>query len=647
MTQTIQPLANAIEYLQPEEQHQVMCALEKAVEWHEGQYRSSGALYVEHPVAVAVYLASLKAGKETLIAALLHDVVEDERASLDDVRSLFGDSVAKLVDGVTKLSKLKYEGKRVKRQIASLRKMLLSANEDLRVIFIKLADRLHNILTISALPPDKQDRIAHETLEIYVPFARLAGLWDLKRVFETSCFPIAFPEESAEWSKHIQALRLKLDRERTSFVERINAETATDVEAHIDYMTDYEVYQKLQGQIALLKDVQSLDSINVVLTEEGKEAELNCYKLLGEVHRKYPVLADSFHDYISTPQPNGYRALHTTVFIAQNHLVKLRIQTRYMHDYNVRRKLSDWAVDPESNLRAALAALSKSPKDGSDYLEDLKSTVLEKPISIFTTLGEIISLPPDSTGVDFVYAVDPGYLRYLEGIWVNGERMEASRKLEDGDTVEPIYLVTEENGKHSMMWLNKVKSIEAREALKNAIQKDSVADVNTQARQILTQELGKERLSPTWLFRVGQLQKLVSEALGFSSFDHVLQDLGSGLLPVSRVVEAYKKVLAEPHGIFVRILSALHLLPRSRVLDNKKYLINIAIYAKDRRGLIYDITRCFAQRDINIAKFGVFAYPNGGALYHIRLEAKDFEEFSDLFDALLQVPSVTRVLRTR
>ncbi|MBM3231268.1 HD domain-containing protein, partial [Candidatus Peregrinibacteria bacterium] len=176
MTQTIQPLANAIEYLQPEEQHQVMCALEKAVEWHEGQYRSSGALYVEHPVAVAVYLASLKAGKETLIAALLHDVVEDERASLDDVRSLFGDSVAKLVDGVTKLSKLKYEGKRVKRQIASLRKMLLSANEDLRVIFIKLADRLHNILTISALPPDKQDRIAHETLEIYVPFARLAGL---------------------------------------------------------------------------------------------------------------------------------------------------------------------------------------------------------------------------------------------------------------------------------------------------------------------------------------------------------------------------------------------------------------------------------------------------------------------------------------
>ncbi|MBM3231718.1 bifunctional (p)ppGpp synthetase/guanosine-3',5'-bis(diphosphate) 3'-pyrophosphohydrolase [Candidatus Peregrinibacteria bacterium] len=412
-------------------------------------------------------------------------------------------------------------------------------------------------------------------------------------------------------------------------------------------MTDYEVYQKLQGQIALLKDVQSLDSINVVLTEEGKEAELNCYKLLGEVHRKYPVLADSFHDYISTPQPNGYRALHTTVFIAQNHLVKLRIQTRYMHDYNVRRKLSDWAVDPESNLRAALAALSKSPKDGSDYLEDLKSTVLEKPISIFTTLGEIISLPPDSTGVDFVYAVDPGYLRYLEGIWVNGERMEASRKLEDGDTVEPIYLVTEENGKHSMMWLNKVKSIEAREALKNAIQKDSVADVNTQARQILTQELGKERLSPTWLFRVGQLQKLVSEALGFSSFDHVLQDLGSGLLPVSRVVEAYKKVLAEPHGIFVRILSALHLLPRSRVLDNKKYLINIAIYAKDRRGLIYDITRCFAQRDINIAKFGVFAYPNGGALYHIRLEAKDFEEFSDLFDALLQVPSVTRVLRTR
>ena len=652
MGQTIHSaLADTIVYLDIEDRREVLRGLAKAIEWHEGQLRSSGQPYVEHPIAVAEYLASLKAGRDTLIAALLHDVVEDERATLEEVRMEFGPTVAKLVDGVTKLSKLKYEGKRVERQLASLRKMLLTAHEDLRVIFIKLADRLHNVQTIGSLPQEKQERIAHETLEIYVPFARLVGLWEFKRVFETVCFPLAFPAESALWHERIDRVRLAIDPEREDFVRTINAETSTKVEAHIDHMTDYEIYQKLQRKVELLKDVGSIDSIHIVIQDDGPDAELGCYVLLGQVHKKYQVLPDGFHDYISTPQANGYRALHTTVFIAQNHVVRLRIQTKSMHDYSTRRKLSDWAVDPESNLQAALSALNMANTDEKQYLDDLKSTVLAKRINIFTTMGEIVSLPSGSTGVDFAYAVNPGCLRYLEAMWVNGERVEATHPLKDGDTAEPILLqdkkATNGNGHNKVMWLNKVQSVEAREGLKKSLQDEDSDTVADHARRILIQELGKERLSGTLLFRLGKLQQLVAHALHKPSFDVVLAELGSGLLSVSSVIEAYKHVVVEPKSKLVRVLNFFHLLPRSRVLSRDSKTMNIEVYAQDRRGLIHDITRCFALREINVAKFGVFALPRGGALYKIRLEAKDFSEFSDLFDALLQVPSVTKVLRKR
>ena len=197
-------LLDSIRYLSKGDQKEVARALERAKELHGDQKRASGELFVTHPVEVALYLAKIDAGKETIIAALLHDTVEDECISLKAVEDEFGSVVTKLVDGITKLSKLKYEGKREERQLASLRKMLLTANDDLRVIFIKLADRWHNITTIDALPQEKQERIALETLDIYVPFARLVGLWELKCHLETMCFPLAYPKESSEWHKAIE-----------------------------------------------------------------------------------------------------------------------------------------------------------------------------------------------------------------------------------------------------------------------------------------------------------------------------------------------------------------------------------------------------------------------------------------------------------
>src|SRR3989344_492602 len=231
-------LLAAIGYLPQPQQEQVLLALKRAEKFHEGQQRDSGEPYITHPLAVAEYLARLEASATTLKAALLHDVVEDSHTTLEEVEREFGKEVAHLVDGVTKLSHLRYEGKREQRQVASLRKLLLTAHGDLRVILIKLADRWHNVETIEGLRLDKQERVAAETLDIYVPFARLVGLWDLKSRMEEVCFPIAMPNEYAVWHSKIAAKRQEVAEERQAFIARANAQTKDDVKAELQFMTD-------------------------------------------------------------------------------------------------------------------------------------------------------------------------------------------------------------------------------------------------------------------------------------------------------------------------------------------------------------------------------------------------------------------------
>jgi (p)ppGpp synthase/HD superfamily hydrolase len=273
----------SISYLSEVDQGKALHALHKAEEWHDGQKRDSGDPYVTHTIGVALYLAELEADSSTLQAALLHDVIEDDRIDIQTLKKEFGSEVTRLVDSVTKLTKLRYEGKRQERQIASLRKMLLVASEDLRVICIKLADRRHNIETIHTLREDKRQRVALETLDIYVPFARIVGLWEFKEIFENICFPIAYPEESATWHQAIAHIRSRLQQERDSFVKRINAETDSKVVAELSLSTDYELYQKLRANLSRLGETQNIDSVAVVI--KGKEmSSLDCYKVLGQIH---------------------------------------------------------------------------------------------------------------------------------------------------------------------------------------------------------------------------------------------------------------------------------------------------------------------------------------------------------------------------
>ena len=619
-------------------------ALEHAEKWHEGQERSSGESYIVHPIGVTRYLVELEAPHDMLIAALLHDVVEDGHETLSRIEEHFGKVVAELVDGVTKLTKRKYEGRMAERQIASLRKLLLSSHNDLRIILIKLADRKHNIETISALPEEKQRRIAAETLDIYVPFARLVGQWDIKAIFEDVCFPIVYPKESDQWHKIIEEKRKIVHVERTKFVKEINTRTTDDVKADLQEMTDYEIYRKLQKNIHLLENVRNIDSVHLIVQSDSF---IDCYRVLGEVHAQYPIRIASFRDYVSNPQANGYRALHTTIFLSQKHEVRLRIQTQVMNEHTMHRKISSWKIEEQEDIYQSLSSLHASPQtDQEEYLRDLKQTVLTERIHVFTTSGDIFSLPKEATGVDFAFAVNPDALSYLSAVRVNGEVLEATYGLKEGDTVELILL---ENGKNDLqtMWVDRVKTVEARQKLKCSLNHSPKNKKREQGMKILEHECQKLKL-PTWsLLHFGQIQAQLANRLNEKSFDGLLENIGAGSLSVSKAVEAYGELIRQPQSWLVFMLKFLRILPRTRILDKEASTIDIEVYAEDRSGLIHDITKCFAIRYINMASFAAYAVPPTGSLYKIRLEIKDFEEFSDLYDAMLQVPSVTRVLRIR
>ncbi len=642
MTVSASDFLRHLHYLPPEGRRAVEYAIEKATQYHEGQFRGTGQPYITHPLAVADYLTRLEADVPTLSAALLHDVVEDECASEEEIEKEFGLEIARLVAGVTKLTKIHYEGRRGERQVASLRKLLLSASDDLRVIVIKLADRWHNIETIGGLRPDKQMRVANETLDIYVPFAKLMGLYALKSRFEDICFPIALPDDAVRWQSEVERIRSSVESERQAFIARIDAETATTVCPDIVRTTDYELYTKCQGNIDRLKNTQSIDSVVLVVDSNTTSS---CYEVLGQVHSKYPVRALSFKDYISVPQPNGYRALHTTIFLSKSHELLLRIQTKAMFDFVQNRKMSSWLSDA-SPLSRTLSSLTQLPFHHDQFLSDLKTNVLADRMNIFTTAGDVVSLPQGATGIDLAFAINPDTIKYLAAVRVNGEVREVTTSLFDGDTVEPV-LYDDENPAMRTTWVEKARSVEAREALKENLSSMPIDQQSAEGYSVLTLECRKRALPLWWLMHLSRLQHQLAMNLAQPSFRDVLSRIGTGEILVSRVADVYRDILSVSPTLLQKFLKLFLLMPRSRQLHSDTHMVTLELRAVDRKGLIYDISRCIAERDINIADFRVYALPPKDALYRMRVEFDKFHDYSNLFDSLLEIPSVKEVKRTR
>lgn len=446
-----------------------------AADAHKLQKRASGEPYIIHPIATATTLAEMRLPTDIIVAGLLHDVPEDTPRTIEEIQQEFGDNVAHLVTGITKLGKIKYRG--IERYIENLRKMFLAMAEDVRVVVIKFADRLHNLETLDAIPPKKQYRVALESLEIFAPIANRLGMGEMKGRLEDAAFKYVYPKEYA-WTRRIVETS---EREREVYLKKVMDMARTDLretgledmEVHGRAKHLYSTYRKLLKHERNIARIYDLMAIRVLVPTLA-----DCYAALGVIHGRWTPLKGRIKDYIAQPKPNGYRSLHTTVFCEDGEIVEFQIRTYEMHladEYGI---AAHWAYD-ENKIKHStapqdgfdwvkqLAVLQQEVQDKKAYLhslEDLKIDVFRDRIFVFTPKGDVIDLPEESTPVDFAYAIHTDIGNTCTSAKVNDELAALERTLKSGDIVEII--VDKHRKGPNPDWLHFVKTHHAKSKIR-------------------------------------------------------------------------------------------------------------------------------------------------------------------------------------
>lgn len=421
-----------------------------AADAHKEQKRANGEPYIVHPLATAYTLAEMHLPPNMIIAGLLHDVPEDTPRTLEDVETNFGPEVAKLVEGITKLGHIKYRG--VERYIENLRKMFLAMAEDVRVVIIKFADRLHNLQTLDAIPYKKQYRIALESLEIYAPIANRLGMGEMKGRIEDAAFKYVYPKEY-DWTKNLaqttaQSQDAYLERVMTNVRQDLTNAHVPFVEVHGRSKHLYSLYRKLLKNDRNIAHIYDIIAVRIIVKNVA-----DCYAALGIVHGRWTPLKGRIKDYIAQPKPNGYRSLHTTVFCDDGEIVEFQIRTDEMHlnaEFGIaahwsydetKGKLADRTDAERIDWVTQLAEIQREVSDKQQYiksLEEIKIDIFKDRIFVFTPEGDVIDLPEDSTPVDFAYAIHTDIGNTCSSTKVNDEISALDRTLKSGDIVEII-----------------------------------------------------------------------------------------------------------------------------------------------------------------------------------------------------------------
>lgn len=463
---------------QGDDLRRIIDALEFATIAHEGQVRKSGVPYMTHVLGTATKLIELGMDVETVVAGLLHDVPEDTSYTLDDVENLFGPTVAKLVAGVTKLGKLKYRG--MERYVENLRKMFVAMSEDIRVMIIKFADRLHNLSTLEALPADKQLRIARESMEIYAPLAHRLGMGEIKGQLEDLSFPYVLPTEYA-WVRGLVGTRYEaLDRivedMQKSVTTALTNAQVTIMSMHGRRKHLYSLYEKLirPEYNRDLAKIYDLVALRIVVNNVA-----DCYTALGVVHQLWRPLPNRFKDYIAQPKPNGYQSLHTCVFGPNGQPVEIQVRDYAMHQLAEYGVAAHWHYTEQGKPIAPSAVQEKvawvkqlsdwRQEVGNDeaFLEALKIDALQKRIFCFTPTGDVIDLPEHATPIDFAYHVHSDLGTTCVGARVNDKLVSLETELRSGDVIE---ILTDKNRKSpNQDWLTIAKTQTARGHIRKAI----------------------------------------------------------------------------------------------------------------------------------------------------------------------------------
>lgn len=529
----IEDLIKIIEkYMTKDEVAFVMKAYEYAKLMHKDQKRKSGEPYIIHPVNVAIILADLDMDVDTIVSALLHDVVEDTPATYDDIKEMFSEDVAKIVDGVTKLNKLNYKSSEAF-QAENLRKMILAMNNDIRVIIVKLADRLHNLRTLEYMNEEKRKQKAQETIEIYAPLAGRLGIFKIKWELEDLSLRYLDPEGYYDLVEKINKKRSEREKEINEIIKKISAELDKQ-ELHYDISgrpkNFYSIYKKMKGKSKSFESIYDLIAVRILV-----DTVKDCYAVLGIVHSMWKPLPGRFKDYIAMPKPNMYQSLHTTVISDTGEIFEIQIRTYEMHEVAEYGIAAHWKykggktqgkdVDSKLDWLRQLLEWQKDLKDPKEFIDTLKIDFFDDEVFVFTPNGDVVDLPEGSTPVDFAYRVHTGVGNTCVGAKVDSRIVPLNYKLKNGNIVEVI--TQKSSSGPSRDWLKFVKSPRARQKIKQWF-KSKEKDISIEkGKELFDREAKKLGLDTNILDNEKIYQKLAKE-LSINSISDLFASIGYG-----------------------------------------------------------------------------------------------------------------------
>ena len=537
----------------------IMKAYNYAKENHGDQLRKSGEPYIIHPIQVAYTLAELELDDATICAALLHDVVEDTEVTHQDLINEFGIEIAEMVDGVTKLSKLNYESVE-EAQVENYRKMFLAMGKDIRVIMIKLSDRLHNMRTLKYLSRDRQIANAKETMDLYAPLANRLGIYSLKWELEDLSFKYLYPEEYREIVEGIDRKR----EERLQFIDKIEEQIKQElkkqkIEAEITGRAKhlYSIYRKMKRDNITLDQIYDLFALRIIVNSVK-----DCYAALGVVHELYNPMPGRFKDYIEVPKPNMYQSLHTTLIGEKGTPFEVQIRTWDMHriaEYGIAAhwayKEASFARGKKANVKVSEDKLAwlretlewqKDMQDPQEFLNTLKTELFEDEVYVFTPKGDIKVLPSGSTPIDYAYSIHAEIGHHMTGCKINSKMMPIITKLHNGDIIE---IITSDNAKGpSRDWLKFIKSSTAKNKINAWFKKNQREENIVKGKDLIEKEIKRIGMSYDDLFK----QEFIQGALNrykFNSIEDMYASVGFGAITsgkvIARILEEYRKVHKE------------------------------------------------------------------------------------------------------
>ncbi len=702
---------------------------------HKEQLRKSGEPYIIHPLCVALILANLEMDKETIIAGILHDVVEDTEITLEGVEKEFGSEVALLVDGVTKLTKLSWSQDKVELQAENLRKMFLAMAKDIRVILIKLADRLHNMRTLEFMKPEKQKEKARETLEIYAPLADRLGISKIKVELDDLALKYLEPEIFEDLK---EKLRYR-NEEREQFVKTIMDEIRPHMDdAGLEYRIEgrakhyFSIYRKMVNQGKTLDQIYDLLAVRILV-----ETVKDCYMALGVIHEMYKPIPGRFKDYIAMPKPNMYQSLHTTLISGSGQPFEVQIRTFEMHriaEYGI---AAHWkykesgsgkaADDSEAKKMAWLREILEwqQDSDNEEFLSSVKNdlNLFTENVYCFTPTGDVKTLPKGSTPIDFAYSIHSAIGNTMVGARVNGNLVTFDYQIQNGDRVE---VITSRNSTGpSRDWLKMVKSSQARNKINQWFKSELKEDNIQRGREMLERYCHAKAIRWSEIAKPEMIERVL-QRYSYRDWDSLLASIGHGGLKegqvVNKMLEEYQKrqkkdvddatildsiaaeggkVSVPQHikkgsGIIVRGLHDLSfhfskccnpvpgddivgyvtrgrgisihrtdcvnimVLPpeeQARLMEAEweqqeedgsgaTFSTEIKIYANNRKGMFVDISKIFAEREIDITQMNVRTSKQGKATIVMSFDIHGRDELSRLFEKLRQIQGVLDIERT-